>query len=459
MRLHLLEVDHGSVRDSLALSPRENIQALMAFAEVQESLSGMQFDLFEEMEALLNGQDSKVGCTWRACDPYTTEAVQGVEGNGQSSNCGRTNKEGIGFIKADTAGYERYLALYRTPQSQNGCAGCRFFLMCKGQCPGTSIDGDWRNRTEHCEEWMHLFGVIERRMILAGKIPLTIQPIRFELEQRQIKAWESGQNPSIGWTLSQWYQERSSAKDSVAAPSELDAVLPKPKARISWVGEPAREKWQGRLERLSVAIEEMTVHAARNSGERCAVRLTPAASFDRLLALAAKHDLSAAILPAEALPGGICTRPSEGAQGVFMAGRPAAVANAQEAWSRNDMPTFQALIDLPACCLGHSDTQTCSPRIGKPFSCRKAFLRIRCWRRWESPFCPWSPAVSIARRPSTPPANGWNLRTPMVTPQRPVGCGSAFHGRFRGLSSTALLRSRHRFSRCVFRRVRTLVRG
>lgn len=354
VRLHLLEVDHGFVRDSLALSSRENIQALLAFAEVQESLSGMRFDLFEEMEALLNGQDSNVGCTWRACDPYTTEAVQGVEGNGQSSNCGRTNKEGIGFIKADTAGYERYLALYRTPQSENGCAGCRFFLMCKGQCPGTSIDGDWRNRTEHCEEWMHLFQVIERRMIQAGKIPLTIQPIRFELEQRQIEAWESGQNPSISRTLNQCYRERSNAKDSVAAPSAADgAVFPKPKARISWVGESAREKWQGRLERLSVAIEEMTVHAARDSGERCAVRLAPAASFDRLLALATKHDLSAAILPADALPGGICTRPSEEAQGVFLAGRPAAVANAQAAWSSHDRPAFQALIDLPACCLGH----------------------------------------------------------------------------------------------------------
>jgi uncharacterized protein len=352
VRLHLLEVDHGSVRDSLALSPKANIQALMAFAEVQESLSGMQFDLFEEMEALLSGRDSNVGCTWRACDPYTTEAVQGVEGNGQSSNCGRTNKEGIGFIKADSAGYERYLALYRTPQSENGCAGCRFFLMCKGQCPGTSIDGDWRNRTEHCEEWMHLFGVIERRMIVAGKIPLTIQPIRFELEQRQIEAWETGQNPSIGSTLSQWYRERSSDKGSAAAPSEAHTtVFPKRKARITWVGDAAREKWQDRLERLSVAIEEMTVHAARNSGERCAVRLTPTASFDRLLALAAQHGLSTAILPADALPGGICTKPSEGAQGVFLAGQPAAVANAQAAWSRRDLPAFHALIDLPACCL------------------------------------------------------------------------------------------------------------
>src|SRR5580698_1269356 len=198
VRLHLLEVDHDSVRDSLALSARENIQALLAFAEVQKTVAGMHLDLFEEMEALLSGQDSKVGCTWRACDPYTTEAVQGVEGNGQSSNCGRTNKEGIGFIKARVAGYERYLALYRTPQAEKGCEGCRFFLMCKGQCPGTSIDGDWRNRTEHCEEWKQLFRMIERRMISTGNIPLTIQPIRFDLEERQIQAWERGENPSIG---------------------------------------------------------------------------------------------------------------------------------------------------------------------------------------------------------------------------------------------------------------------
>jgi uncharacterized protein len=75
---------------------------------------------------MLEGRDGSVGCTWRACDSYTTEAVQGVEGNGQSSNCGRTNKEGVDFIKANTAGYERYTAaLYRTLQSENGCQGCR----------------------------------------------------------------------------------------------------------------------------------------------------------------------------------------------------------------------------------------------------------------------------------------------------------------------------------------------
>jgi hypothetical protein len=32
VRLHLFEVDHASVRESLALTARENVQALVAFA-------------------------------------------------------------------------------------------------------------------------------------------------------------------------------------------------------------------------------------------------------------------------------------------------------------------------------------------------------------------------------------------------------------------------------------------
>ena len=79
--------------------------------------------------------------------------MQGIEGTDQRSNCGRTNKDGIDFVKSDREGFERYLALYYTPQEYGGCKDCRFFLMCKGQCPGTAIDRDWRNRTEHCEVW------------------------------------------------------------------------------------------------------------------------------------------------------------------------------------------------------------------------------------------------------------------------------------------------------------------
>ena len=99
------------------------------------------------------------------------------------------------------------------------------------------------------------------------------------------------------------------------------------------------------------------MHVARVSGDRCAARLVPESSFHHLADLAAEHGLGAAILPAEALPGGICTRPAEEVTGIFLAGAPAAVANAQVAWARRDLPAFQALINLPACCLRHgSDT-------------------------------------------------------------------------------------------------------
>ena len=110
------------------------------------------------------------------CDPFTTRAVQGVEGHGQRSNCGRTNKDGIDFVKADREGFERYLALYHAPQEAGGCQDCRFFLMCKGQCPGGAINGDWRNRSSKCDLWMALFERFEAELIAEGRTPHVDQP-------------------------------------------------------------------------------------------------------------------------------------------------------------------------------------------------------------------------------------------------------------------------------------------
>ena len=193
-RLHILEVESPSVRAKYALSPQENLEALLSFAELEGQLSRLKLDVFEDMRNLLLGRDNSTTCVWAACDPYTTRAVRGVEGDGQSSNCGRTNKDGIDFAKSDTEGYERYLALYHTPQAYGGCEGCRFFLMCKGQCPGTSIGGDWRNRTEHCEVWMGLYGRIENELIERGEQPLSTSPERKALEAIFLESWSSGRN-------------------------------------------------------------------------------------------------------------------------------------------------------------------------------------------------------------------------------------------------------------------------
>jgi uncharacterized protein len=156
------------------------------------------------MRCLLAGDDRQATCIWKGCDPYTTRAVRGVEGNGQRSNCGRTNKEGIEFVKSDTEGFERSLALYRTPQEVGGCRGCRFFLMCRGNCPGTALDSDWRNRTEHCGVWKATFSVIERELLEQGKQPLSLSMDRGVVEAAMVEEWERGRNPPLKDVVDAW---------------------------------------------------------------------------------------------------------------------------------------------------------------------------------------------------------------------------------------------------------------
>ena len=194
--LHLLENDNG-VSAAHGLTTDENVQALRAFLDLERQQPELRFDTFPEIRRLLMGDDRRTTCVWRACDPYTTSAVRGVEGHGQRSNCGRTNKVGVDFVKSATPGYERYAALYHTPYEAGGCNGCRFFLMCKGQCPGTAIDNDWRNRTEHCGVWKAIFQTLEQELQSQGKLPLSQAPERPRIEERAVALWAQGQQVSL----------------------------------------------------------------------------------------------------------------------------------------------------------------------------------------------------------------------------------------------------------------------
>ena len=212
VRLHLLEVESAVIRSRYALSSQENIDALLGFLALERELKLMRFDLFTDMRRMLLAQDRDITCVWTACDPYTTRAVRGVEGFGQRSNCGRTNKDGIDFVKADGAGFERYLSLYRTPQKHGGCQGCRFFLVCKGQCPGTAIDGDWRNRTEHCEVWKRLYAELEKKMIAQHKLPISRDARRQRVEQEFLRAWSDGRNTSMTQILNRFARRAGTPK-------------------------------------------------------------------------------------------------------------------------------------------------------------------------------------------------------------------------------------------------------
>lgn len=197
-RLHTLEVEYDSVGESLALSPERNAQVLLEMAEFESNvLKTLKFDIFEDVKKLMGLVDNQTTCVWNACDPYTTRAVQGMDGQGVMTNCGRSNKEGINFKKSDQEGFERYLALYHTPEEYLGCKDCRFWLMCKGQCPGTSEKTDWRNRSDLCGTWKYLFTHFEEQFEKEGKVPLSKSPVRKKVEERFIKYWQSGENPHI----------------------------------------------------------------------------------------------------------------------------------------------------------------------------------------------------------------------------------------------------------------------
>jgi radical SAM protein with 4Fe4S-binding SPASM domain len=201
-RLHVLEVESQAIRAKYGLTVEENVEALLSLYELERcELKALSFDLFRDMRNLLLGEDEGVSCVWRACDPYTTRAVRGIEGDGRRSNCGRTNKDGIDFTKADVESFDRYVALYLTPQEHGGCEGCRFFLMCKGQCPGTAIDGDWRNRSEYCEVWKQLFTHLEKSLREEGRETVSMRADRPALESLVVEAWASGQNMSIAKAL------------------------------------------------------------------------------------------------------------------------------------------------------------------------------------------------------------------------------------------------------------------
>lgn len=195
--LHLLEADSEAARQEYSMSDEDNVNVLLALRALQRELPSVRFSLLADLESLLMGDDSKAKCIWSGCDPYTTKAVEGIGGHGESLGCGRVIKDGVAFQRASETGFERYLALYHTPQAAGGCQGCRFFLMCKGQCPGTALDADWRNRSEMCGTWKGVFTAIESDLVAAGRHPLSLDPARESIEREMVHRWERGERTTI----------------------------------------------------------------------------------------------------------------------------------------------------------------------------------------------------------------------------------------------------------------------
>ena len=197
VNLHFLEVD--SVRAAeLRLSTKQLVKAAIEISKLMGELKGFTVTPLKTMVELLLGDDRYADCIWHACDPYTTAAVQGILGDGQKSNCGRAYKDGIDWEKADKVSHVRQLVLWNTPYEHGGCKDCRFFYACKGNCPGTGIDGDWRHRTEHCESLIAIFEYFESMLKSMGMKPVSDNESAWRsITEQLIIAYQEGKSPSL----------------------------------------------------------------------------------------------------------------------------------------------------------------------------------------------------------------------------------------------------------------------
>lgn len=170
VRLHFLENDDA---DNLMLEEDDLMDALVHL-EVFTRSHEMDVDIFKEMkERLKSGQGGT--CVYHECDPLNTAAVQGVGPRGEALNCGRVNKHGIDYLKTSRSAPTRSYILRNTPQEDGGCAGCELWYACKGNCPGTAIEGDWRNRTSYCSLLKKLFRYLSEVHNIEIKPELEVQ--------------------------------------------------------------------------------------------------------------------------------------------------------------------------------------------------------------------------------------------------------------------------------------------
>jgi uncharacterized protein len=356
VRLHILEVDSPSVRELYTLSDKENLGAFLYFAEAESSFTTLRFDVFEDMRRLLLGKDNSTTCIWNACDQYTTAAVRGIEGNGQSSNCGRTNKDGIDYVKGSAPGYERYIALHRTPYEDGGCKDCRFFLMCKGQCPGTAMHNDWRNRSEHCQVWMALFEHLERKLIARGDTPLSVSSMRPALEDELVDLWASGKNSSLQ-RLIEKVRPKDPDPDALAnQPVSMPPARPQADfTRYVWVSNRAAEEWEERMKCIAATwrkLEWKTVVAGvRDSG----LLWVTEDEFAALRPVLRQANLNASVLIA------IKHRRSRQTGNTILfrvaIGKAGTLRRFRRAWVGRDANSMGMLLGYPKCCRAAFDRE------------------------------------------------------------------------------------------------------
>lgn len=196
--LHTLEIESTMPdQEKYVLTQEEKAEVFLTIGRFLTENPDLDWNPFAEFPRILDGDDGNTTCFLNFCDPLDTDAVYGIAGDGALTNCGRTNKEGIDWYKADRHDYSRYISLYHTPEEMGGCHGCRFWMVCSGSCPGEAQDGDFRNKTTNCATMKAMLTFSEGRLEAEGKTPITKSYKREAIERIMLNVMSRGNRTNI----------------------------------------------------------------------------------------------------------------------------------------------------------------------------------------------------------------------------------------------------------------------
>jgi uncharacterized protein len=363
--LHLLEVESEQMRERFQLSNDECIAALQKLRALRAKLPRVTFSLLNDLDSLMIGRDSSARCIWQACDPYTTPAVRGIGGQGERTKCSRVNKEGVDFLPSAEHGFERYIALHRTPQQAGGCKDCRFFLACRGQCPGTAIGGDWRNRSEQCNTWKKTFETIEKELLDQGATPVSLNPQRIELEECMVESWNNGRNATVETIVgsrrlsNRLAPDRSEQSNSGSFtntrlfPDRLPFHL-RSFSRLAWASEAARISWEPAFQKVRNTIVQAEFASVSSGLRKAALFQLTEGELNRMEPWCRDQGLAREQLYCSSsflskLLEAVCVRYAEPTR-FFVVGRPPALSQFSARMQSSDYYSAAEILGYPECC-------------------------------------------------------------------------------------------------------------
>jgi len=203
VRVHVAQRTRGGER--WQASEDEVVLTLQALHEAQKDFHHTRFDLFSDALNLQRGHDGHATCIWQACDPKHTQSVTAVLADGSIQGCQRV----LRGPKALRPTFERQISLAERPQEEGGCRGCRFFILCKGQCPATAINGDVTRRSADCGVWKALLTWAEDALREVHETPLSRCMDLPELQAMMLEDWHAGQDTRISFVVDRLARRRA----------------------------------------------------------------------------------------------------------------------------------------------------------------------------------------------------------------------------------------------------------